>query len=193
MADGSRLQLTARGRAAVKKPPADVLKLLWQRWLKNGIIDEFSRVEAIKGQRSANALSGLVPRRQLAASGLWLLPLGEWVDVDHLFARMQKEGMDPTVHRSGRGLWKLYLEDPQYGSFGYDGAYDWELLQGRYVLALLFEYAATLGLIDIRYTEPEGARSDFREHWGGDWLPFLSRYDGLLAVRLNPLGKYCLE
>ena len=41
---------------------------------------------------------------------------------------------------------------------------------------LLFEYAATLGMIDVAYVDPEGARTDFRRLWGVDELRFLSRY-----------------
>jgi hypothetical protein len=33
-------------------------------------------------------------------------------------------------------------------SLGYSGFADWPILEGRYTLAVLFEYAATLGLID---------------------------------------------
>jgi hypothetical protein len=32
-----------------------------------------------------------------------------------------------------------------------NGSGGWNILQERYLLALLFEYAATLGLIDIAY------------------------------------------
>ncbi|WP_371553187.1 hypothetical protein OG266_19760 [Streptomyces sp. NBC_00554] len=110
--------------------------------------------------------------------------------MDDLFAAMRKSGLDFTVARSDRALWKLYLQDPQYGSLGYDGFHDWPLLQGRYTLAVLFEYAATLGLIDIEYVPPVGAREDYRDNWGGDDLDQLSRYDGLLALRLKPLGAY---
>ncbi|WP_125613087.1 hypothetical protein [Specibacter cremeus] len=191
LADGPRLQLTPRGRAALRKDPAVTLKLLWERWLKNGVIDEFSRIEAVKGQRSANVLSALRPRRALAAEGLDLLSADAWMGIDELFRRMQHDGMDPQIHRSEMRLWKLYLEDPEYGSLGYADMHDWELLQGRYVLALLFEYAATLGLVDVRYTDPAGARDDFRELWGADSLPYLSRYDGLREVRLTRLGEFC--
>jgi hypothetical protein len=31
-------------------PPAQVLRGLWQKWLKTTLFDEFSRVDAIKGQ-----------------------------------------------------------------------------------------------------------------------------------------------
>jgi hypothetical protein len=92
--------------------------------------------------------------------------------------------------RSERALWKLYLADAQYGSLGYDGHHDWPVLQGRYTLCVLSEYTATLGLVDVQYIDPEGARDDFRHMWGADWLQRLSRYDGLLAIRLNTLGAY---
>ncbi len=57
---------------------------------------------------------------------------------------------------------------------------------------MLFEYAATLGLIDITYTDPVGARDDFRGNWGADEIEYLSRYDGLRAIRVNALGAYVL-
>ncbi|MHA7175159.1 hypothetical protein ACX80D_00730 [Arthrobacter sp. Sr24] len=192
LADGPRMALTPRGHTALSKDPALVLKGLWERWLKAGIIDEFSRIEAIKGQRSANVLSALKPRRQMAAEGLRLLKQDSWTPVDALFTEMSQLGMDPQIQRTEMRLWKLYIEDPQYGSLAYDGYHDWSLLQGRYVLVLLFEYAATLGLVDVRYVAPEGARSDYTDQWGGEELDRLSRYDGLQEVRLTPLGRLCL-
>ena len=89
-------------------------------------------------------------------------------------------------------LWKLYLVDAHYGSLGYDGFHRWEILEGRYTLAVLFEYAGTLGLLDLDYVHPRGARDDFQDNWGGDDLDALSRYDGLRAIRLTALGRYAL-
>ena len=94
-----------------------------------------------------------------------------------------------------RDEWSLYIESAQYGSLGYDfgaGASQWNILQARYTLCFLFEYAATLGLIDVAYTQPVGARSDYTGFWGADDLAFFSRYDGLLYLRLNALGAYCM-
>ena len=59
-------------------------------------------------------------------------------------------------------------------------------------MATLFEYAATLGLIDVAYVPPEGGRDDFYDRWGADDLSSFSRYDGLKYIRLNPLGAWCL-
>lgn len=189
---GTRLQLTARGRAALSKPAADTVRLLWRRWVSHGLIDEMSRIDAIKGQRCANVLTAVKPRRQTVAAAVAGCPAGEWVTVEELFTTMRRDNLSPTIARSERGLWRLYLVDPEYGSLGYAGYSDWPILEGRYTLCVLFEYAATLGLLDVTYTDPAGARDDFRGNWGAEDLDSLSRYDGLHALRINALGAYAL-
>ena len=189
---GGRLQLTARGRTALRKPPAEVIRQLWQRWLTHALIDEFSRIEEIKGQRARNVLTSAKTRRQMVAAALASCPPDEWISVDNLFTTMRRGNMSPTIARSEMALWKLYLVDAHYGSLGYDGFHTWEILEGRYTLAVLFEYAGTLGLIDLDYIHPIGAREDFQDNWGGDDLDALSRYDGLQAIRLTALGRYTL-
>jgi hypothetical protein len=154
--ESGRLQLTAKGRTALRKPPAEVIRALWQRWVAHAVIDEFSRIEEIKGQRARNVLSAARPRRQAVAAALAGCPPGEWLDVDTLFATMRRRDMSPTIARNQMALWKLYLVDPQYGSLGYDGFLAWEILEGRCTLAVLFEYAGTLGLLDLDYIHPIG-------------------------------------
>lgn len=190
--DGGRLQLTTKGRAALRMPTAELIRSLWQRWLTHATIDEFSRIDEVKGQRIKNVLSAAKPRRQAVATALAGCPIGEWIGVDALFTTMRQDGVSLTIARNDRALWKLYLVDPQYGSLGYLGYHGWEILEGRYTLAVLFEYAGTLGLIDLEYVRPEGERDDFQENWGADELDALSRYDGLRAIRLNPLGSFVL-
>lgn len=190
---GSRLQLTAKGRAALGRPPAETVCGLWRSWVGKAVLDELSRVEHVKGQRTTNTLTSAKTRRRTVATALAGCPADEWVPVDDLFARMRRAGLSPTVARSDRALWRLYISDPEYGSLGYAGFADWPILEGRYTLAVLFEYAGTLGLFDLDYTDPVGARDDFRGNWGTDDLDYLSRYDGLRAVRLNALGTYVLD
>ena len=126
-----------------------------------------------RGGRARPLPAGRVDRRRRACS-----------------PRCAAPALSPTIARSERGLWKLYLGDPEYGSLGYAGFHDWPILEGRYTLAVLFEYAATLGLLDVDYVSPAHARDDFRQMWGADWIDALSRYDGLRAVRLTALGAY---
>ncbi|MBK6905643.1 MAG: hypothetical protein IPH08_00435 [Rhodocyclaceae bacterium] len=115
--------------------------------------------------------------------------MGAWVDVDEFARYLRATGQDFAV---AHDPWKLYIGDRQYGALGYDGFYDWNILQLRYLLAYLFEVAAPLGVVDVAYLPPEGAREDFRSLWGADDYPFLSRYDGLCHFRLTALGAHCL-
>jgi hypothetical protein len=186
-----KLALTKAGRQALGTPAADTLRLIWQRWLKTKLLDEFHRVDAIKGQhgKGKRAMTAVEGRRAGINTALHHCPVGRWVKADDFFRFMVAAGHDFEVTREP---WDLYIANPHDGSLGYEGFHDWELLQGRYALCLLFEYAATLGLIDVAYVAPAGVRRDFRSLWGTDDLAFLSRYDGLLYFRLNPLGAYCL-
>lgn len=59
-------------------------------------------------------------------------------------------------------------------------------------MAVTFEYAGTLGLFDLDYRDPVGARTDYHSNWGSDHLDALSRYDGLRRIRLTSLGAYAL-
>jgi len=100
---------------------------------------------------------------------------------------MHSKGLDFEVSRYA---WKLYICEPRYGSL--DDYGNWSIIEGRYLLAFLFEYAATLGLIDVAYIHPAGALPDYYSLWGIDGIEFLSRYDGLKYIRLNSLGAYVL-
>jgi hypothetical protein len=189
--DGKRLKLSKAGDKALAAAPHETISVIWKRWAEYTGFDEFRRIEAIKGQqgRARTTFSSVVTRRKVVTAALRKCPLGEWIDVDEFFRFMQasKHYFEVT-----RNPWDLYISDSHYGSLGYEGYHDWEILQGRYIFCLLFEYAATLGIIDVGYDSPVNARDDFREIWGTDSLAFLSRYDGLRDFRLTPLGAYCL-
>jgi hypothetical protein len=186
-----KLVLTRNGRAALEAPPAHSLRQVWDGWLTRGIIDEFSRVDTIKGQKGkgARALTPPEDRRLTIQRALAECPVGRWVEVGEFSRYMRAAGFRFAVTRDP---WSLYICDPQYGSLGYDGYGGWNILEERYLLCLLFEYAAPLGMIDIAYEHPAGARSDFRGQWGTDDLIFLSRYDGLRYFRVTPLGAFIL-
>jgi hypothetical protein len=189
---GSKLALTRAGREALRAPPAPTLRSIWERWSESTLLDELFRVDAIKGQAGSQgkrSLTAVGPRRMAIGEGLAECPVGEWVAVDEFFRFLRGAGYDFEV---ARNAWPLYIADSQYGSLGYDGCGGWNILQARYALCVLFEYVATLGMIDVAYVAPAGARPDFQQLWGTDDLDFLSRYDGLLCLRLTDLGAYCL-
>ena len=191
--DGTGLELTARGRAVLQRPSYQAVGALWDRWRGSVSQDELSRVEAIGGQRKAGTLTPVASRRAAVASGLAALEPGVWVDVDAFFAILRTQAAPLAVAAGPLARWRLYLEDPRHGSLGPVGEKAWDIIEGRYALCVLFEYAATLGVIDIAYTGPRGARGDHRELWGADQRDSLSRYDGLAAIRVSELGAAILH
>ncbi len=183
-----KLGLSRTGRKALSQPAQDVIRNAWDKWVDTKLFDEFERIDVIKGKQSAR-LSAVADRRNAVNDVLADCPVGRWIAVDEFFRFLCASGENFTM---ARVEWKLYISMQQYGHFGYEQTHSWDLLQGRYILATLFEYAATLGLIDVAYIPPQLARNDLREHWGTDDYLCLSRYDGLKFFRLNALGAWCL-
>jgi hypothetical protein len=190
---GTRLELSSRGRAALARPSYEALGALWARWLGSVSTDELARIEAIKGQRKPGTLTSAITRRAAVAAALAALEPGAWTGAGKLLASLRAQQPPLVAARSLRALWRLYVVDSYFGSLGHAGSRTWDLVEGRYALCVLFEYAATLGLIDVAYADPCGARDDYRALWGADQLGCLSRYDGLAAVRVNELGAAVLH
>ena len=106
----------------------------------------------IKGQSStARVMSAVPPRRAAIEEALQACPTGRWVRLDD-FSRFMRAA--DHVFAVAHDLWKLYLCERQYGSLGYDGSHGWNILQDRYMAAVLFEYAVTLGMVDVSYFDP---------------------------------------
>jgi len=190
---GLRLELSPRGRAALASPSYEALAALWARWLAGVSTDEMARIEAVKGQRKPGTLTSAVTRRAAVAAALAGLEPGAWTGVGKLLGILRAQRPPLVATRSLRALWRLYVLDSYHGSLGHAGPRAWDLVEGRYALCVLFEYAATVGLIDVAYADPRGARHDYRALWGADQLSCLSRYDGLAAVRVNELGAAVLH
>jgi hypothetical protein len=181
-------KLTSAGIKALAKPPVEIIKHLWKTWLAKSTFDEFNRIEEIMGQKSKGHMTAKPPRREAIADALSECPPNEWVDLQKFSSFMQAEGFDFEVTRDP---WKLYFCEQQYGSLGYDRYGGWDMIQLPYLQVFLFEYAATLGLIDLAYVHPKGALSNYSGLWGTDDLEWLSRYDGLRSFRITNLGAYC--
>ncbi len=187
--DGKRLTLTKAGRGALGKPPNETIKALWAKWESTTLLDELSRIDCIKGQtgKGRRGLVALPSRRESITETLSDCPSGRWFSADAFIRFIRASGRSTSVTRDA---WALYVGDANYGSLGYD--LNIRQAEDRYVLAVLFEYAATLGLVDIAVVPPAHARRDDNYLWGFDSHVFFSRYDGLLYVRVTALGAYCL-
>jgi len=187
--DGKRLELTPAGRKALTVPSEVTITNLWNKWLKTRLLDELQRVDIIKGQKGKGKrnLSALLPRRANIADLLESIDSVNWISIKELIRYMRVNDLEAEVCR-GDG-WDLYICDKGYGSLGYC---DNSLIDKAYVLCVLFEFAASLGLIDIAYDLPYEATNEYDDLWGMDDEPYFSRYDGLRYIRMTPLGRYVI-
>ena len=186
---GSKLQLTKAGRNALSRPAGETLHRLWSKWIKTTILDELSRIECIRGQtgRGKRGLTSLSSRRNAITDTLAECPAGSWISADDFLRFVYASENEYMVSRDA---WELYLYNQQYGALGYEGGE--EVLDERYLLAFLLEYAATLGVIDVALLPPAGALYNYGNLWGACELVYFSRYDGLMYFRITALGAYCL-
>lgn len=187
---GRELKLTKDGHAALTTLPAIVISSLWESWVYGSIFDELSRIECVKGQtgKGKRGLTLVDERREAVSEALADCPVDQWIAVEEFLRFVRASGREIRV--TERPEW-LYLVESGYGSLGYEESV--RILDDRWVMCLLLEYAATLGLIDVAIVPPAGARNDFYSLWGTDELAFFSRYDGLLYFRLNALGAFVLD
>jgi hypothetical protein len=187
---GTRLQLTAAGRKAATTRAHELIRQVWEKWQKTTLVDEFNRINMIKGQRAGRGgLTPVASRRELVVEALRECPAQKWIAIDEFFRVLKVLATDLRVTTDP---WNLYISEQRYGSLGQGGDDEWAMLEGRFALTFLFEYAATLGLVDVAYVPPAWVRSDYDDHWGTDDLSCLSRYDGLMYFRINALGAWCL-
>jgi len=184
---GSKSAMTESGRCFCKQPPWDIIRHLWHKWLSNKDFDEFNRIDLIKGQSTRGALTARQPRRSIVVQALEECPSGQWITLKEFSRHMQAEGHEFDISQHS---FSLYIHEKRYGSLGYDGGDGWDMLQERYIACLLMEYVATLGMVDLCYLHPGDADAPSPGWVDVEWI---SRYDGLLAFRITPLGSYCLN
>jgi Helicase conserved C-terminal domain len=189
---GNKLELTKAGQALLGASLGPQhIREVWERWLKSDLLDELSRIRNIKGQQAKGTrLTKPADRRAKLPAVLRIFPLGRWVTIDELLRYLRAEAQLPAIERGSPslavGTYSSYYDDGET----YSGKY-WDVIIGSYLRATLWEYVATLGLIEITYTWPEATPHDFGHLYYLE-TEYLSRYDGLLAMRLTNLGAYVL-
>ncbi len=185
---GKRLNLTKAGQKALNEPPEKTLQAIWKHWLKNTLLDELRRIDSIKGQtgKGKRSLTAVAGRRSKIVEALKDCPAGRWIALNDFFRYIIAAGYEFEVSRNPESL---TLEG--YGSL-YDASF--LVLEARYILCFLFEYASTLGLMDVAYIYPDDGVFNFQKGRDLDYYygRSLSRYDGLTYLRLTSLGTYFL-
>jgi hypothetical protein len=187
--NGKQLALTKAGQKALNEPAEKTLQTLWKNWQKNTLLDELRRIEGIKGQtgKGKSSLTALSGRRSPIAAALKECPVGQWVKFSELCRYLRAAEHDLLVSRN---LDHLTIS----GSSGSNYESNFLTVEARYLACVLFEYAATMGLIDVSFLHPDDGFVNFTQSKDRYYYSHepLSRYDGLTYFRLTPLGAYIL-
>jgi hypothetical protein len=171
---------------------AQHIRQAWDAWLKGALLDELSRIRAIKGQGAKGIrLTKPAERRARIAAALAAAPPGRWVALDEFLRYLRAERLAPEIERGDYSRLSIGSSS-EYGAAEYRAGEYGDFVVGSYLRAFLWEYAGTLGLIELAYTLPEESPRDLSRAYGLDGEPYLSRYDGLLGFRLTALGAYAL-
>jgi len=184
----NKYQLMNAGHQATQAAPAVTLKQIWNSWLKTNVYDEAQRISSLSGYIKTNKLNKPSARRRIIVSALQTCPVNQWIKFDDFFWMLFIRSTGFTLSSS-------------FASFEYEGRMINEVcspfmlhkvLERSYLLAFLFEYAATLGIIDIAFHPPGDMRNTLNST-GEKVAPVcVSVYDGLSCFRINPLGAYIL-
>ncbi len=185
-ASGSSLKLTNSGKKLVAGIDVQAYRDGVANLGLDDVFDELNRIPHIRGQtgKGKRYLSHPSERREPILFSICDWPIGRWLTVAEAFrfAFATGNGFSTTTQPMS-----LYFCEQQYGYLP-----DSEDVDRQYFRALLFETLATLGLVDVAYVYPHYLWPELSDCWGTDDLNFCSRYDGLLYVRLNNLGAFCL-
>jgi len=186
-ARGGILTLTAAGQSCSAGFNLEQFRLGVERYLGDDDFDELNRINHIRGQsgKGRRSMSNPATRKEAVEAALQQFPTGQWLSFVEARRLIDASGHYWNVLATDRS--GLYFGEPQYGWIP-----DTDDLNSQFLRALFLESLATLGLLDVAYVYPHHLWPEFSRHWGIDELSFCGRYDGLLYVRLNPLGAYAL-
>lgn len=186
----SKPQLTAAALAVLQQPPPQILKALWDSWKTNGKLDEYDRLPAISVRNRKQTLTPPVSRRQQVIAALASCPTEQWLSFSQFSRMVRTNGFAfEMTHR----LDQCYFGDPRYGEIHYmSDAGLWQAMQESYLQCLLFEYLATLGMVDLCF-EPAAESGQCYEHPLCEQdVAHINRYAGLHYFRITALGAWCL-
>lgn len=184
---GGSLTLTNAGRDILQRFTPEKYRQGVARCLEDDDFDELNRINHIRGQggKAKRWVSKPGVRKPAITRALELLPVGRWASFNQACRLAEAAPEEWDILPDDVGV--LYLCELQYGCIS-----DVDGVNRQYLRAFLMETLATLGLLDIAYVPPHHLWPELGDGWGVDELDFCGRYDGLLYVRLNPLGAHAL-
>jgi hypothetical protein len=180
-------KLTAAGRTYMQTQAAELMLAAFEKWAEKGQFDELTRIAQLHGLNSRETrLTPAASRRQKVIEALSWCPVNVWIDIEAFYRAVKVWHFDFEVEATQFS--NLYVGP--YRDYGYmDGNQYWTLVNGLYINAVIWEYLAVIGALDLAYVSTEMKVLDTELHYSDEAL---SLHEGLLYFRINDWGAYLL-
>ena len=183
--DAGRLSIVGR-EYLQSQSPALFLKA-FERWVEQGKFDELTRIAELRGLNARGTrLSLPTSRRDKVIEALSWCPTDTWLSLHDFYRAVKIWQFDFEVELTD---WKQLYAGP-YKDYGYMGENDyWFIVHGLYINAVIMEYLATIGAVDVAYVSEDTSMVEHAQNYIDSAL---SLHDGLLYFRINKWGAFLL-
>lgn len=180
-------KLSDAGRDYLKTQDPALFLEVFERWTEHGVFDELTRIAHLNGLNARDTfLTPPASRREKIIEALSWCPTHTWIDIKDFYRAVKIWHFDFDVEAT---QWSNLYAGP-YKDYGYMADEDyWLVVHGLYINAVIMEYLATIGAVDIAYVSEEVS-------FVGASVPYIdqaySLHDGLLYFRINNWGAFLL-
>ncbi|MFQ5435548.1 MAG: hypothetical protein ACE5FD_11785, partial [Anaerolineae bacterium] len=180
-------KLTKAGRGYLRSQDPEIMLAAFEKWSDSGKFDELHRIKNLGGLKSRGTrLTPAASRREKVIEALSWCPVGTWISINDFYRAVLIWDFDFDAEKTD--YTNLYVGSRYYGEL--HGGYYWDIVNGLYINAIIWEYLGTLGAVDVAFAEDEygtfvkGAYEYIDEP--------ISLFDGLLYFRITPWGAFLL-
>ena len=179
--------LSKIGKEYLRTQSPEIFLNVFEKWSESNGFDELQRITHLSGVGSKK--TRLTPsgfRRGQVIEALSWCPVDTWISINDFYRAFIIWDFDFEVEETDYS--SLYVGSSYYGSLS--GTSYWDVTKGLYINAIIWEYLATLGAVDIAFAEDE-----YITVIDTDYLYIdepISQYDSLLYFRINPWGAFLL-
>lgn len=179
--------LTSTGRAYLQNQDTAKFLTAFEKWVEKGKFDELTRITHLNGLNAKGTrLTAPASRREKIIEALSWCPTGQWLLLNDFYRAILIWQFDFEVETTD---WSNLYAGP-YKEYGYMDSSDyWKIVKGLYINAVLMEYLAVIGAIDIAYVSDDISLIDTDINYVDEAL---SLHDGLLLFRINAWGAFLL-
>lgn len=180
-------KLSPAGRKYLQTQDPTLFLEAFETWAEQSVFDELTRIAQLKGVNArATSLTPPASRREKIIEALSWCPTHTWIALQDFYRAIKIWHFDFEVEAT---QWKNLYAGP-YKDHGYMSGEDyWLIVHGLYIKAVIMEYLATIGAVDIAYVSEDISMVDHAGHYIDSTL---SLHDGLIYFRINNWGAFLL-